>query len=56
MWFSNKFQQSHDGFYLQDRPFHQCVIIMELISDDLYGFVGWYISEKINNNKANEGI
>jgi hypothetical protein len=31
MWFSN-FQQFHDGFDFQNRPFHQCVIIMELIS------------------------
>jgi hypothetical protein len=45
MWFSN-FQQFHDGFNLQDRPFHQCVIIMDLISDNLYGFIDWYINEK----------
>lgn len=29
------FHQFHDGFDLQGRPFHQCVIIMEHISDDL---------------------
>jgi hypothetical protein len=25
--------QFHDGFDLQERPFRQCVIVMELISD-----------------------
>jgi hypothetical protein len=44
------FQLFHDGFNLQDRLFRQCGIVMELISDD------WYISEKTNNIKANEGI
>jgi hypothetical protein len=29
------FQQFHDGFNVQDRPFHQCVITLELASDDL---------------------
>jgi hypothetical protein len=38
------------------RPFCQCVIIMELISDDLKVFVDMYISEKTNNIKANKGI
>jgi hypothetical protein len=28
-------QQFHDGFDLQGRPFRQFVIVMELISDDL---------------------
>jgi hypothetical protein len=28
-------QQLRDGFALQDRPFRQCVIVVELISDDL---------------------
>jgi hypothetical protein len=46
-------QQFYDGFDLQDRPFYLCVIVMELISDD---FLDWYISEKTNNIKANEGI
>jgi hypothetical protein len=32
------------------------VIIMEFITDDLWGFVDWYISEKIHNIKANESI
>jgi hypothetical protein len=50
------FQQFHDGFDLQDRLFHKYVNVMELISDDLEGYVDWYISEKANNMKANEGI
>jgi hypothetical protein len=29
---------------------------MELISDDLQGFVDWYIGEKTNNIKADKGI
>jgi hypothetical protein len=49
------FQQLHDGFDLQDRPFHQGVMVMELISDDLQGFVDSYSSENINSIKANEG-
>jgi hypothetical protein len=28
------FQQLHDGFDLQDRPFCQCDIVVELIFDD----------------------
>jgi hypothetical protein len=28
-------QQLRDGFNVQDRPFRQCVIAVELISDDL---------------------
>jgi hypothetical protein len=52
MWFSN-FQQFYDGFDVQDGPFRQCVIIMELISDD---FIDRYFSEKTNNIKANERI
>jgi hypothetical protein len=31
----SNFQQFHDGFDLQDRPFRQCVIVIELGSDDL---------------------
>jgi hypothetical protein len=34
IWFSN-FQQFHDDFGLLDRPFRQCIIVMDLISDDL---------------------
>jgi hypothetical protein len=45
-------QQLHDGFDLQDRPFGQCVIAVELISDDLQGFVDWNIGEETDN----EGI
>jgi hypothetical protein len=55
MWFSN-IQQFHDGFDLQDKPFRQCVTVTKLISDYLYGFIDWYISEKANNIKVNEGI
>jgi hypothetical protein len=29
---------------------------MELNSDDLQGFVDWYVSERTVNIKANEGI
>jgi hypothetical protein len=51
------FQQFHDGLNLQDRPFGQSVIVMEIISDDLYGFVDWYnISEKTIIIKDNEGV
>jgi hypothetical protein len=50
------FQQFHDGFGLQDRQFCQCVIITRLISDNLYDFMAWYISEKTNNIKANKCI
>jgi hypothetical protein len=50
------FQQFHDGFGLQDRRFRQCVIITELISDDLYDFMDWYISENTNIIKVNEDI
>jgi hypothetical protein len=34
-------QQLRNGFELLDRPFRQCVIVLELISDDLSGFVNW---------------
>jgi hypothetical protein len=27
-------QQFHNGFSLQDRPFHQSVIVMEFITED----------------------
>jgi hypothetical protein len=50
------FQHLHDSLDLQDRPFCQCVIAVELISDDLKGFVDWYIGEKTDDIKANEGI
>jgi hypothetical protein len=29
---------------------------MQFISDEFYGFVDWYISERTDNVKANEGI
>jgi hypothetical protein len=41
----------HDVLRLQDGSFGQCVV-SEFITDDLYGFVQWYISEK-TDNKAN---
>jgi hypothetical protein len=50
------FQQFHDGLDLQVRPFCQCIIVTELISDDLWGFVDWYINERTKTIKANEGI
>jgi hypothetical protein len=34
MWFSNKFSATNEGLNLQNRRFHQCVVLMELISDD----------------------
>jgi hypothetical protein len=49
-------QQLHGDFDLQDGPFRQCVIVKELISDDLWGFVDWNIGEKTDDIKANEGI
>lgn len=49
------FQQFHDGFDLQ-RLFRLYVIVMEHISEDLEGFIDWYISEKTKNIKDNEGI
>jgi hypothetical protein len=54
--FQTNFQQLHDGLDLQETPFRQCVVVKELISDDLYGFVDWYISEKTNSIKVNQGI
>jgi hypothetical protein len=39
-------QQFHIGFGLQDRPFLQNVIVMEFITDDLQGFIGWYVTEE----------
>jgi hypothetical protein len=33
------FQQSNGGFNLQDRWLHQCVVLMELISDELMGIL-----------------
>jgi hypothetical protein len=50
-----KLEQLHDGFDLQDTLSHQCVIVMELISDYLQGFINWYISEK-TDIKANYSI
>jgi hypothetical protein len=44
-------QQLHDGFDLQDRPFRQCVTVIELISDDLWGLDDWYISKMTNTSK-----
>jgi hypothetical protein len=38
-------QQLHNSFYLQETPFRQCVIVMELTSDDLWGFEDWYSSK-----------
>jgi hypothetical protein len=38
-------QQLHDGFDLQDRPFRQSIVVVELISYDLKGFVDWNIGE-----------
>jgi hypothetical protein len=49
-------QQLHDGFDLQDGLFFQCIIVVELISDDLQSFVDWNIGEKTDNVKANEGV
>jgi hypothetical protein len=48
--------QFRDGFDLQDRLFQQYVIVMELIIDNLQGFIDWYISEKTNKNTANDSI
>jgi hypothetical protein len=47
-------QQLHDGFNMQGRPFHQCVITMELISDHSQGFVKSNIGEK-SDVKASKG-
>jgi hypothetical protein len=56
MWFSSNFQQLHDGFDRQGRPFRQCDFVIDLISGDLQGFVDWYINEITDNVKANEGV
>jgi hypothetical protein len=58
MWFSSQanLQQLHDGFDLQEKPLCQCVIVVELIFYDLYGFVDWNIGEMTDDVKANEGI
>jgi hypothetical protein len=39
-------QQYNDGFGMQNRLFCQSIIVMELITDELKGFVNWYSSEK----------
>jgi hypothetical protein len=44
-------QQFQNGFHLQDKLFCQCVIIMEFISDDLWGFVNCYISKSTEKAK-----
>jgi hypothetical protein len=44
-------QQFHNDFDPQDRPFRQCVILMDLISDNLYGFVDWNIGKKEMTSK-----
>jgi hypothetical protein len=49
-------RQLHDGFNLQSRPLRQCVIVVELISDELQGFVDWNIGEKADDVKDDEGI
>jgi hypothetical protein len=48
--------QFRNGFGLQGRLFHQSVIVMEFIVDDLQGFIDWYSSEETDNVKANESI
>jgi hypothetical protein len=40
------FQRLPDGFDLQGIPFHQCVIVVELIYDDLQVFIDWNMREK----------
>jgi hypothetical protein len=49
-------QQFHDAFDLQDRPFRRCVIVVEVIPDDLYGFVDWNTGENTDDVQTNEGI
>jgi hypothetical protein len=49
-------QQFHNDFGLLGRTFRQNVIVMEFITNDLQGFVDWYISEETDNAKANESI
>jgi hypothetical protein len=56
MSFSNKLPAVPRWLQPADKPFCQCVIAMELISDNLQDFDNWYIIEKANNIKANEGI
>jgi hypothetical protein len=56
MWFSDKPPTVHNSFGLQGRPFHQSVIIMVFIADDLQGFIDWHIDEVADSVKANENI
>jgi hypothetical protein len=46
-------QQFHDGVHMKDRS--ASVIVMKLVTDDLHGFVDWYISEK-TDVKATKSI
>jgi hypothetical protein len=46
-------QQFHNGFGLQGRPFSHSVIIVEFITDDLQGFIDWYIRLVPDSVKAN---
>jgi hypothetical protein len=55
MWFSDKLPEYHNGSGLQGRPFHQSIIIVELITDDFQGVIDWYISEK-TDVKANKSM
>jgi hypothetical protein len=44
-----KFQ---DYFDLEDRPECRCIIFIELISEEMYCFVDWYISAMINSTRV----
>jgi hypothetical protein len=49
-------QHLHIGFWLQGRPFHWSVIIMEFIAVDSQGFIDWHIGEKADYIKTNKNI
>jgi hypothetical protein len=55
MWFSDRLPTFRNGFVMQDITFHQSIVLVEFITDDLEGYVDWYISEE-TDVKADESI
>jgi hypothetical protein len=50
------FQRFHNCVKLQGTPFHESVIVMEFIADDMQGFIDWHISEEADYVKTNKNI
>jgi hypothetical protein len=49
------FQQLHDGLYLQESVFRQHVIVVDLIFNDMQGFIDSYISENVKKTHGQRG-